>query len=216
MTGNARRLFLQGLAAGAAGGLSGVIRQVLAADATAARSGIRRMQGMVTVNGVAGRVGMVVRPGDTVETGPDAEVAYVVGNDAFLQRAGTRTILGAETAAAFLRVVTGRLLSVFGRSDRRRNLVLPTVTIGIRGTGCYFESELRRSYFCLCYGEVELEPQNGKPLAYRTRYHENPLWIENGVTSRAPVINHTDAELTLLEALVDRQPPFAGFGGGSY
>ena len=27
---------------------------------------------------------------------------------------------------------------------------------------------------------------------------------------QAPVINHTDAELTLLESLTGRKPPFAG------
>ena len=29
----------------------------------------------------------------------------------------------------------------------------------------------------------------------------------------APVINHTDAELTLLESLVGRKPPFAPWPG---
>jgi hypothetical protein len=29
----------------------------------------------------------------------------------------------------------------------------------------------------------------------------------------APVINHTDAELTLLESLVGRRPPFAPYPG---
>jgi hypothetical protein len=29
---------------------------------------------------------------------------------------------------------------------------------------------------------------------------------------QAPVINHTDAELTMLESLVGRRPPFTGSG----
>ena len=29
---------------------------------------------------------------------------------------------------------------------------------------------------------------------------------------KAPVVNHTDAELTLLESLVGRKPPFSGSG----
>ena len=32
----------------------------------------------------------------------------------------------------------------------------------------------------------------------------------------APVINHTDAELTMLEALVGRRPPFLDSGGPRY
>jgi len=216
MMSNARRLFLQGVAAGVAGGISGLIQQALAADAIPVRPGIRRFQGIVTVNGSPGRAGMLVRPGDTVETGPKSEVIYVIGEDAFLQRADTRASFGAETAAAFMRVVTGKILSVFGKRERRRNLLLPTATIGIRGTGCYIESGARRSYFCLCYGEVELQAKHERPLVYQTQHHENPLWIENGITARAPVINHTDAELAMLEALVDRQPPFSPFGGGKY
>ncbi len=216
MTRNRRRLLLQGMAAGTAGGLSGLIQQVLAAEAAQAGSGIRRLQGSVRVNGVVARVGTPVRPGDEIETGPEAEVTYVIGDDAFLQRGGTRTIFGAEAAATFMRVLTGGILSVFGRRETRRTLVLPTATIGIRGTGCYIETEPRRSYFCLCYGEVDVEPQNGQPLSYETRHHENPLWIGDGATTRAPVINHTDAELTMLEALVDREPPFAQTGGPVY
>ena len=75
---------------------------------------------------------------------------------------------------------------------------------------------IQRSYFCLCYGDVELQPKHERPLVYQTQHHENPLWIENGITTRAPVINHTDAELAMLEALVDRQPPFSPYGGGKY
>jgi hypothetical protein len=33
---------------------------------------------------------------------------------------------------------------------------------------------------------------------------------------RAPVLNHTDAELILLESLVGRQPPFIGQGVRPY
>ena len=50
----------------------------------------------------------------------------------------------------------------------------------------------------------------------RTRHHDKPLWLSDkpggDMMSAAGVINHTDAELTLLEGLVGRKPPFAGAG----
>jgi hypothetical protein len=102
-----------------------------------------------------------------------------------------------------------------------------TATIGIRGTGCYIESEgtgaKARTYFCLCYGSVELTPTAAPQEAesYSTRHHEKPMYIHNDMNMAkmmvpAGVINHTDAELEMLEALVGRRPPFWGQGGSKY
>lgn len=208
MTRNARRRMLQAMAAGVAGGLSGLAQQVLAAGNAPIQQGVQRIRGKVTVNGQAAKQGAQIRAGDTVETGPGSEAIYVIAADAYLQRADTRVSFG-STAADFMRVVTGKILSVFGAGERR--LQIPAAFIGIRGTGCYIEADVRRSYFCLCYGEVVLEPVNGRAITYKTRHHDTPHWIEDGIVSNAPVINHTDEELVLLEQLVGRWPPFYGF-----
>lgn len=203
-----RRLFLQRMAVGVAGGLSGLIHQALAADPKSVRQGISRITGEVTVNGKRARAGTPINRGDTVTTGAGAEAVFVLGDNAFVQRANSRTDFGKSAAAAatFMRVVTGGLLSVFGRGNRVITTV--TSTIGIRGTGCYIEAEAHRSYFCLCFGAVELRPLKGQLVRYSTTHHERPVWIENGATSPAPVINHTDAEIIMLEALVGRGSPF--------
>ena len=60
-------------------------------------------------------------------------------------------------------------------------------------------------------GEVSV---NGKPAREGT-HHEKPVWIENGVTMPASVVNHTDAEIIMLEALVGRGSPFPA-GGSRY
>ena len=191
---------------GAAGGMSGLISRALAMGAVPVNPGIQRITGTVMVNDGPARQGMPVRGGDTVSTGSSSQVIYVVGSDAFLQREDSRVSFGRGAAAPFLRVLTGKLLSVFGTGARE--VAIPAATIGIRGTGCYIEAGAHRSYFCLCYGTVELRPANERALEYQTTQHENPLWIENGATSRAGVINHTDDELILLEQLVGRWPPF--------
>ena len=201
-----RRRFLRGISAGMAGGLTGWIQQVLAADAKSLPQGIIRMKGEVTVNGAPAREGTPVKAGDVVATGAGAQAVYVFEDNAFLQRAGSRVDFGDTAIATFLRVVTGGLLSVFGKG--RRQLATPVATIGIRGTGCYIETEATRTYFCLCFGEVDLQPVNGPMLNYSTSHHEKPLWIENGATSPAKVVNHTDAEIIMLEALVGRKSPF--------
>jgi hypothetical protein len=56
-----------------------------------------------------------------------------------------------------------------------------------------------------------------------TEHHDQPRYVyPAGVAQRivrAPVINHSDAELILLESLVGREPPFLAredFTPGSY
>ena len=208
-----RRLFLRGMTAGVAGGLTALVHQALAADPKSLRQGIHRINGEVSVNGKPAREGTPIMRGDTVSTGAGAHAVYVLGDNAFLQRANSRVNFGESSVATFMRVVTGGLLSVFGKGGRQ--IATPTATIGIRGTGCYIETEARKSYFCLCFGAVELRPLNGQPLSYATTRHEKPVWIENGVTMPASVVNHTDAEIIMLEALVGRGSPFPA-GGSRY
>ncbi len=47
----------------------------------------------------------------------------------------------------------------------------------------------------------------------RTRHHEQPRYIlpkgAPQMMMKAPVVNHTDAELAMLESLVGRSPPFS-------
>ena len=218
-----RRDVLHLLALAAAAGPLSVVRQALAADIVA--PGLKKLRGHVAINGRPAQEGQIVMPGDTVATGPDSEAVYVIGQDAFLQRDASVMRFGADVTTDFLRVISGRILSVFGRVDIRdtKRLGVATATIGIRGTGCYIEEEGHRTYFCLCYGEAEVTP-TAAPVQkeiIRTRHHDHPIYINADPamsTSMVPagVINHTDAELTLLEALVGRVPPFQGQPGYSY
>lgn len=225
----ARRRMLGAL--GAAGLLTsvemiGFIRTALAAGANPVPPGLHKLKGTVTLNGQPAREGQLVKPGDTVVTGPGAEALYVIGQDAFLQRESSAVQFGA-TAADFMRVVTGKLLSVFGKG-RERKIQVATATIGIRGTACYIEEEPKggsgnrgKTYFCLCYGEAEVVPTAAPKQAeiIRTTRHDHPITIHADPAMAtmmiiAPVINHTDAELVMLENLVGRVPPFSGSGSG--
>lgn len=189
-------------------GLHSALRTALAQDSA---QGVRSAKGDVRVNGKPAGPGALIRPGDTIEIGKDAVAAFVVGRDAFLIRENSRAeIAGSGTLVAALQLVTGALLGVFGGGERR--LTTATATIGIRGTGAYLEAEPERTYFCLCYGTAEVAPR-GSALreTYSTTHHESPKYIygDGRSTAMAPagVINHTDAELILLESLAGRSPP---------
>lgn len=223
-----RRRILKALAAaGLLGpaGISGLISQALAKGNAPVAPGLHKLRGSVTVNGKPAKEGQIVGAGDTVVTGPGSEAIYVIGEDAFLQRDNSTVSFGTDAVQNLMRVVSGKILSVFGKGAR--TIKVSTATIGIRGTGCYIEDEgegaKARTYFCLCYGDVDLTPSAAPQEAerYSTTHHDKPMYVYNDMKMPkmmvpAAVINHTDDELKLLEALVGRWPPFYGQGGPKY
>lgn len=228
-----RRALLKSLAAagllaryGGAGGLMGFLQRALANGAAPLSAGLHKIEGNVTVNGRPARPGQAIKPGDRIVTGPDGEATYVIDRHAFLQRGASSVEFG-RGAADFMRVLSGRILSVFGPGERQ--IRFSTATIGIRGTACYIEEEpataerRARTYFCLCYGEAKVTP-SAAPEQWETlltTHHDHPLYIHDDAAMpstmvTAPVINHSDAELLLLENLVGRWPPFHGQPGFEY
>jgi hypothetical protein len=204
---------------------------------------IYRMRGEVLINGVPAEKGQLIRPNDDIETGSDSEVIFVVGKDAFIMREGGRLELSSDPVAlasaaglsgirlaeaessilSGLRLISGKLLSVFGgRSrDERLGMRSPTATVGIRGTGLYMESEPDRTYVCTCYGATRLATADDATSEdIVATHHDSPRYIlADGAAGRriepAPVINHTDMELLLIEELVGRTPPFTVSGSDS-
>jgi hypothetical protein len=207
-----RRRFLQGAAALL------LVREALAAGTL--EKGVYRVHGQARVNDVPARPGMVVKPGGAVVTGERSQIIFVVNRDAFLLRENARLEVGSAAATVF-RIVTGALLSVY-QPGVRKTLHAQNATIGIRGTGVYVESGAERTYVCTCYGEAELTPlaDPGAGETVRTRHHEQPRYIlPKGAPQmmlNAPVINHTDAELAMLESLVGRSVPFDPSGYSRY
>ena len=215
--GRPRRNSLKTLLAAAlmgAGGASALVREAMAAGKNPVPPGVYRLKGDVRINGQIAKEGMPILPGDSVTTGPGAEVVFVVGQDAFLQRENAIVRFGKDAAQEFFRVVTGKILSVFGKGEKK--LLTPTATIGIRGTGCYIEAEQKTVYFCLCYGVAEVVPMADptRKEVIETQHHDHPVLLhhDQGMPAMAPatMINHTDSELTMLENLTGRWPPFYG------
>ena len=201
-------------------GISGLIRDALAKGEVPLKTGLQKIRGEVLVNHRVASEGQLIKPGDTIVTGRNSEAIYVIGQDAYMQRELTTVSFGADALQNLMRVVSGKILSVFGKNSGR-SIQTSTATIGIRGTGCYIEDEgtgtKARTYFCLCYGDVELTPKAAPHEAekYSCTHHDKPMYIHNDMAMvrmavPATVINHTDAELELLEAMVGRTVQFYG------
>lgn len=199
---------------------------------------IYRITGDVRINGVPANEDTPIGPRETIETGSNSELVFVVGKDAFMLRENSQVELSAllqhgggggaeensfaDSILGGLRLLSGKILTVFGVRSEQQPLSLhtTTATIGIRGTGVYLESYPGSSYVCTCYGATELtaidDPASREEIT--SAYHDAPRFIlgagpEGDRIEPAPVFNHTDMELVLLEELVGREPPFAGSTG---
>ena len=201
-----RRGFLQAAAAWTATG-------GFAAAHAQQRSNIVSLTGDALVNGQRLGSQSTIQTGDSLETGPGSNLVFVVGNTAFQVRQNSRlTVERGSTlnAVSVLRLLTGAVASVWGRGTSRQ-IVTPTLTAGIRGTGVYtevFPQQSFRSYFCNCYGTVEMGAGPDK-VTSESVYHQ-AFWGETEAKSGrfltpAKAINHTDEELEYLAKLVNQQ-----------
>ena len=225
-----RRAFIYQLLAGSGlgiAGLPGFRRTALAMGTLFVTQGMRKVRGDVKINGISAEVGTLVKNGDVVTTGPDSYAVFVIDKSAYLVRDNTHVELSSKTSDQYkekivniLRIINGKMLSVFGR--RRKTIMTKTAVIGIRGTGIYVEAEPQRTYVCTCYGVVDIAARAAPEIkeTIKTTYHESPKFVyasgTNQLIVKAPVINHTDAELIMLEKLVWRKPPFVEENGGGY
>lgn len=192
----------------------GALREALAAGKL--EKGVYRVRGEARVNGIPAREGMDVKAGDVITTGGDGELVFVIGKDAMLVRANARVEVSGRAGALLadgLRIVTGAVLSVFSPGGQR-TIRVRTATIGVRGTAVYAEDMRTHAYVCTCYGVAEVAAEDDASVreTVATEYHDQPRYVyPAGAAARivkAPVINHSDAELILLESLVGREPPF--------
>ncbi len=177
------------------------------------RSNIVEVRGDVMRNGEALSAGTsaTIAPGDRVDTGPGSTVVFTVGDSAFMVRQNSRVALEGDTPTSVkvLRLLTGAVASVWGKGTDRQ-VVLPTATAGIRGTGVYaevFPEQDLRGYFCNCYGTVDLAA-GAESVVSRASYHQafwaEPVTRDGRMLTPAGAINHTDEELEFLAGLVNQ------------
>jgi hypothetical protein len=176
------------------------------------RSNIVEIEGDALLNGSRLVPQQTVQTGDVLQTGPNSRLVFVVGNASFHLRQNSRMTVergNSLNAVSLLRLLTGAVVSVWGKGSDRR-IVTPTLTAGIRGTGVYteiFAEQDNRSYFCNCYGTVDLSTSQDRKTSVAT-YHE-AIWADkrDGEVSLSPAraFNHTDEELEFLARLIGQR-----------
>ena len=196
-----------------------LIRMALAMGRRDYPQGMQIVEGDVKINGIQATAGSIVNFGDIVMTGDNGKAVFVVNRSVYLLRENTSMTLSIEpdesekeNMVSILKLLNGKLLSVFGKGKRR--LVTNTAVIGVRGTAVYLESDPKKTYVCTCYGKAEIRSRYYRSVreSVRTFHHEKPRFVygegADEILVVAPVYNHTDEELTMLESLVGRVPPF--------
>ncbi len=177
------------------------------------RSNIVQLEGDALVNGQRLSPRQTIQTGDQITTGPKSSLIFVMGTSAFHVRQNSTLSVerGASlTAVSLLRLLTGAVVSVWGKGNNRR-ITTPTLTAGIRGTGVYteiFANQGDRSYFCTCYGTVELDVGKERVLS-QASYHQ-AFWGDvvpraGRQLTPAKAINHSDEELEFLARLTDQR-----------
>lgn len=185
---------------------------------------IFRLDGDVTVDGKAATLNTGIGPNSLIRTGENGLIIFVVDRDAFILRSNSELKMDSSDGVIIesMRILAGRLLSVFGRREKPHHIITTTATIGIRGTGIYVESDPEKSYVCTCYGRVRIVASADPDVSEEviSEHHDRPVYIlpsaaGNRLIVPGPFISHTDAELALIEELVGRTTPFA-YSGGAY
>lgn len=186
------------------------------------RGNIVALQGDVLCNGRRLSPDATIVTGDTLQTGPGSSLVFSIGGDAFRMRPESHLVVERGPTlhtVSLLRLATGAVTSVWGRGPQR-TILTPTLTAGIRGTGVYtqvYGGENPRTYFCNCYGTVDLVA-GGDRVTSRADYHQ-PFWGQRdpvGGSAQqllpAPPMNHSDEELEVLARLVRQQTAWQAAG----
>lgn len=174
------------------------------------------LEGEVWVNSQRANRDTLIGPQDHLRTGAGASLVAVVGQDALILRQRSELQLNAGRATRqFLRLVTGAMLTVFGKRDRDLVIQTSVATIGIRGTGVYFETDAEKTYVCTCYGQTRLSANDDPSVSedISSRHHDAPRYVLARPQDGRRIVPaafqwHTDMELMTLEALVGREVPF--------
>lgn len=171
---------------------------------------VKLLEGQAWRNDQPLKVGDPIAAGDHLRTGTNSKLVVRAEGDVYLLRANTTLQLEQKGAVlSGLRLLSGALLAVFSKGHKQ--IITPTVTAGIRGTGLYAEASEQSTYFCLCYGEVDLSPmhQQAKRFRVKASHHRAHLLDASGGIKKSPFRNHSDDELAILEALAGRKPHHA-------
>lgn len=188
-----------------------------AGDPATVTSEVHELRGNVRVNGELVTRRTRFKPNDHIVTGSDGYLVFTHGDDAFMLRSRSELIVGprddAPNRLGLFNLVTGAMGAVFRRKSGFRRVRTQLTTIGIRGTGIYVETRGDGTYFCTCWGSVDIQandnPRDREQI--ESRNHTPRLISAQPVdgTRFQPALfeTHTDVEMDILEKCVGRRSP---------
>jgi hypothetical protein len=84
------------------------------------------LRGKVKVNGQSATVDTLIDSSALIETGDDSHLIFAVGKDAFILRNNSTLQLGGKSIISEMKLLSGKLLSVFGNRAARQTLGIKT------------------------------------------------------------------------------------------
>jgi uncharacterized protein with beta-barrel porin domain len=178
------------------------------------RGVIHEIEGDVFINKNIANQSSIIQSGNRITVAYGGRLVFSIGDDSYLLQEGSSLELASQdnVVVSGLRLLTGGLLSVFGKRQTTTKIYTRTATIGIRGTGVYLNSQPEKLYFCTCYGSTDLHLGHNHTEHIHATHHS--AFDVTGKTANSmkmiatEVIGHTDDELRLLERYSGRQPLF--------
>lgn len=156
--------------------------------------------------------GSVIASGETVLTEDGAEVRFQMKGRAALRLKNAGKLVFDEIAdSVALSLDYGSLLSVVSKTGKKFVITTPAITAGVRGTAFYMESRsIDQTYVCLCEGVLSLNSSDSAmEIRAPDRKKHHPVMVSldpSGKISAGPagMINHTNADIEALEAVLNK------------
>jgi uncharacterized protein with beta-barrel porin domain len=176
---------------------------------------IHELEGEVFINQRAADLNSSLQAGDRLSVAYGGRLVFGRGEDTYLLQEGSSLELASRDNKVIsgLRLLTGGLLSVFGKREQLTTIYTRTATIGIRGTGVYLNSQPDNLYFCTCYGKTELHMGRHHESIEASHHQAFNITGKSANSMRmlaTEVTGHTDDDLRLLERYAGRKPAFDG------
>jgi hypothetical protein len=199
-------------------GAAGACGLLVPFHALAAHDQVHDLRGRVTINGQPATTRSSIVAGDRIATGSDGHFVFVMGADAFMVRSRSEMRIERYEDQGLLRLVTGALGAVFN-SRKPRVIKAGVATAGIRGTGVYMETRGDGTYFCTCWGEVDLastDDPRDREVVTSSRHLPRLITMapQDGTRFKAAAFEtHTDEEMDILQKCVGLRSPIVVPGG---
>ena len=167
-----------------------------------------KTDGVIFVNGEKLTKQTKIKLGDRIETSKKGIIRFTLGDSAFRATGGSKFSIVKVGKNRVLNIQKGNVLAVFGKE--RYVIVTPNMKTTIKKGAAFSEVKNTKTYFCLCYGQADIEAL-GKTKKIDATYH-NMMWISETklkLTMDMEVMKgHTDKQLRRLEKMFGRKVPF--------